>query len=271
MASSPDYASLKPYALADGILYGPIPTRRTGLSLGINLLPPGVKLCSFNCVYCQCGWSTVRPGEAAAKGLAFPSVEEIDRRTAEGFAGLAARGVLPDTLTLSGNGEPTLHPAFDRAVEAIVRNRDRFLPKARTNALSDGTELHRPEVVRGLDRLDERHLKLDAGDAAGARKVNLPLVPFDPDAYVRQLAALRDCVIQSLFCRGTVDNTGEAAVAAWLARVRAVRPLRVDLLSLDRVPAAEGLERVPREALEAVAARVRALGIPAAVYGSPGD
>jgi wyosine [tRNA(Phe)-imidazoG37] synthetase (radical SAM superfamily) len=266
MTPSRPYASLKSFALCDGILYGPIPTRRTGLSLGINLLPPDVKLCSFNCVYCQCGWSTVRPAEAAAKGLACPSVEEVDRRTAEGFSDLAARGVFPDTVTLSGNGEPTLHPAFDRAVEAIVRNRDRFLPKARTNVLSDGTELHRPEVVRGLDRLDERHMKLDAGDDAGARKVNLPLVPFDLDAYVRQLAALRDCVIQAFFCRGRIDNTGEPAVSAWLARVKAVRPLRVDLMSLDRVPASEGLEQVPREALEAIAARVRGAGIPAEVY-----
>ena len=262
----PGADGLKPYALSDGILYGPIPTRRTGLSLGVNLLPPGAKLCSFNCVYCQCGWSTVRPAEAAAQGLAFPSVEEVDRCAAEGFADLAARGVFPDTITLSGNGEPTLHPRFDRAVEAIVRNRDRFLPKARTNVLSDGTELHRPEVVRGLRLLDERHLKLDAGDAEGARKVNLPFVPVDADAYAGRLAELGDVVLQAFFCRGAVDNTGEAAVAAWLARVKAARPRRVDLTSLDRIPASAGLERAPREVLEPIAARVRALGIPAAVY-----
>jgi wyosine [tRNA(Phe)-imidazoG37] synthetase (radical SAM superfamily) len=266
MTPSPDYASLKPFSLCDGILYGPIPTRRTGLSLGVNLLPPGVKLCSFNCVYCQCGWSTIRPADVERKRLAYPSPGRILEETEAGFRGLAEKGVFPDTITLSGNGEPTLHPQFDRAVEAVVRNRDRFLPKARTNVLSDGTELHRPEVVRGLRLLDERHLKLDAGDAAGARKVNLPLVPFDEGAYAERLASLGDVVVQAFFCRGAVDNTGEAAVGAWLARVKAARPRRVDVMSLDRVPAAEGLVRVPREDLEAIAARVRAAGIPAEVY-----
>ena len=262
MTPSSPYASLKPFALCDGILYGPIPTRRTGLSLGINLLPPGVKLCSFNCVYCQCGWSTIRPADVERKRLAYPSPGRIVEETETGFRALSARGVLPDTITLSGNGEPTLHPEFDRAVEAIVRSRDRFLPKARTNALSDGTELHRPEVVRGLRLLDERHMKLDAG----ARKVNLPLVPFDDVAYAERLASLGDVVVQAFFCRGAVDNTGEAAVGAWLERVKRAQPRRVDLMSLDRVPAAEGLVRVPREDLEAIAARVRAAGIPAEVY-----
>ncbi len=266
MTPSPDGSRLKRYVLSDDILYGPIPTRRTGLSLGVNLLPPGVKLCSFNCVYCQCGWSTTRPADAGPKGLAYPAIDRIAARTEEGFRDLAARNVFPDTITLSGNGEPTLHPDFDRAVEAILAARDRHLPKARANVLSNGTELHRPGVVRGLNRLDERHLKLDAGDAATQRRIDIPLVDFDLDAYVARLRELKDVVLQAFFCRGTVDNTGEAAVAAWLARVEAVRPLRVDLMSLDRIPAAEGLARAPQEILEAIADRVRARGISADVH-----
>lgn len=265
-ADNPAYAGLKPYTLADDVLYGPIPTRRTGLSLGVNLLPMGVKVCSFNCVYCQCGWTTIRPGAVEKKGLAYPSVRRIDERAAEGFRTLAAAGVRPDTITLSGNGEPTLHPEFDRAAEAIVRNRDRFLPAARVTALSDGTELHRPEVARGLDLLDERHMKLDAGDPATLKAIDIPLVPFDLDAYVAHLRRLKDCVVQAFFCTGAVDNTGEAAIGPWLERLRAVRPLRADLYSLDRIPAGKGLERAPQEALEALAARVRGIGIPAEVY-----
>jgi wyosine [tRNA(Phe)-imidazoG37] synthetase (radical SAM superfamily) len=261
-----DYAALKPYVLSDEILYGPIYTRRTGLSLGVNLLPPNVKVCSFNCVYCQCGWTPPPAETFTARGLAYPAVERIEARTAEGFADLAARGVLPDTITLSGNGEPTLHPDFGRAVEAILRNRDRFLPRARVNVFSNGTELGRDDVVRGLDRLDERHLKLDAGDPEVLRRIDLPLVPFDLDVYLDRLRRLRDVVVQAFFCRGRISNLDDAAAAAWLERVAAIRPLRVDLLSLDRVPAAEGLERVPPAELEPLAARARALGIRAEVY-----
>lgn len=265
-ADNPAYAGLKPYTLADDVLYGPLPTRRTGLSLGVNLLPMSVKVCSFNCVYCQCGWTTLRPGDVAKNGLAYPSLGRIEERTAEGFRTLAAAGVRPDTITLSGNGEPTLHPEFDRAVAAVVRNRDRFLPGARVTALSDGTELGRPEVVRGLDLLDERHMKLDAGDPATLKAIDIPLAPFDLDAYVAQLGRLKECIVQAFFCRGRVDNTGEAAIAAWLERVRVVRPLRVDLYSLDRIPAGKGLRAVSREDLSALAARVRAAGISAEVY-----
>jgi wyosine [tRNA(Phe)-imidazoG37] synthetase (radical SAM superfamily) len=261
-----DTAAYKTYVLSDDVLYGPIPTRRTGLSLGINLLPPRVKACTFNCVYCQCGWTEIRPEALAAKGFAYPSIDRIDARAAEGFADLAARGVRPDTITLSGNGEPTLHPEFGRAVDVILRRRDRFLPASRVNVLSNGTELGREDVARALDRLDERHLKLDAGDPETLRRFDLPLVPFDLDAYVGQLRRLKDVILQAFFCRGRFDNTGEAAVSAWLERVKSVRPLRVDLFSLARTPAAEGLERLSPEGLERIAARVRAAGIGAEVY-----
>lgn len=265
-ASESEYAGLKPYTLTDDILYGPIPTRRTGLSLGVNLLPPDVKVCSFNCAYCQCGWTTIRPADVAKKGLAYPSLERIDARTAEGFRTLDAGGIRPDTITLSGNGEPTLHPQFDRAVETVVRNRDRFLPGARVTVLSDGSELHRPEVVRGLNLLDERHMKLDAGDAATLKAIDIPLVPFDLDTYVGRLRGLKDCVLQAFFCRGRIDNTGDAALAAWLDRVRAIRPRRVDVYTLARIPAAQGLKSVPREDLEVIAARAREIGIAAETY-----
>lgn len=265
-AETGEYAGLRAYVLSDDVLYGPFPTRRTGLSLGINLLPPGVKVCSFNCVYCQCGWSTIRPAEVGKLGLAYPSIGEIERRTAVGFEELRGKGVRPDTITLSGNGEPTLHPEFDRAVEAVVRNRDRFLPGALVNVLSDGTELHRAEVVRGLNLLDERHMKLDAGDAAALRRVNIPLVPFDLETYVGQLGALKDCFVQAFFCRGRVDNTDEESVDAWIGLLRRIRPLRVDLLSLDRIPAAQGLERAGRDLLERISRRVRDAGVPAQVY-----
>lgn len=260
------YARLRKYSLSDDVLYGPFATRRTGLSLGVNLLPAGAKVCSFNCVYCQCGWSTIRPAQVGAMGLSYPSVEEVAERTAAGFARLREQGIVPDTITLSGNGEPTLHPQFDLAVEAVVRNRDRFLAGARVNVLSDGTELHRPEVVRGLNRLDERHMKLDAGDAEGLRRVNLPLVSFDLETYVMQLGALKDCFVQAFFCRGRIDNTGDGAVASWLGLIRRIGPVRVDLMSLDRVPAAEGLEPAGPELLEGIARRVRDLGVAARVY-----
>ncbi len=256
------YPGLHLFDLKDGILYGPIPSRRLGLSLGINFLPYGDKTCSWDCLYCQCGW-TSKEASPLGDPARFPTVSELSAAFEEGFAALARAGTLPDTLTLSGNGEPTLHPRFGESVDALIRARDRHLPKARISILSNAERAAEPEVRAALMRMDNRCMKLDAGDAA---VLDRPLTPFDLDRHVETLAALRPVVIQSFFVQGALDNTTEALVAPWLDCLVRIRPEEVHLYSLDRVPPAKGLERVPADRLEGIAAMAFKRGITAKVF-----
>ncbi len=260
------YPGLHLFDLKDGILYGPIPSRRLGLSLGINFLPYGNKTCSWDCLYCQCGWTGKEGSPAAADPARFPTVAELSAAFEEGFPALAKAGQSPDTLTLSGNGEPTLHPRFGEAVDALIRSRDRHLPKAKISILSNAERAAEPEVRAALMRLDARCMKLDAGDAATTERLDRPLTPFDLDRHVAALAALRPVLIQSFFVAGALDNTGPGLVAPWLDCLGKIAPEEVHLYSLDRVPPAKGLQAVPKAVLEGIAGRVRARGIPARVF-----
>lgn len=257
------YPALRPFELKGGILYGPIPSRRLGLSLGVNLLPLDVKICTWDCLYCQCGWSDRSVDMLRVPEDRFPSLAVLEAAFEEGFPRLAREGKAPASITLSGNGEPTLHPRFEEAVDLLNRARDRFLPQARTGVLSNGERLAEASVRAALDRLDRRYMKLDAGDA---QVVDRPLTPFDPDAYLSRLALLRDVTVQAFFLQGAVDNTREEDLAPWLERLGRLKPVSVHLYSLDRVPPARGLLKVPERTLESIAARVRERGLKAEVF-----
>lgn len=262
-----EYRELKSWVLPGGLLYGPFPTRRKGRALGVNLLPAGEKVCTFNCVYCQCGWTSGSPLKSDAWKALCPPLEAVRRGLEEGFAGLLADGNRPDAVVVSGNGEPTLYPEFEAAVGLVLAARDQWFPGVRTMVLTAGTELGREDVRRACDRLDERCVKLDAGDAKTLKRIDIPLVPFTLEGLVSNCRRLRDVTIQSFFTRGAVDNTTEPAIAAWLDRLAEIRPIEVQVYSLDRVPPAKGLKKVPREDLEAIAERAgKRLGVPTQVY-----
>lgn len=265
--TEPHYAEFKDWDLKPGVVYGPFRTRRQGNSLGINLLPPMRKHCTFNCVYCQCGWTReavpTRPEDFAD----YPSLDRVRDEVSTRFGELLAEGNVPDAIILSGNGEPTLYPRLEEAIEVLVEMRDRWFPRARTGVLTAGTELGRAEVRRAVDRLDERMVKVDAGSDAMHYKVDLPLVEFSLDALAGWTRLLRDFIVQSCFVRGRIDNTGDSAIADWVARVGGMRPKLVHVYSLDRTPPAPGLLKVDRASLDRIAARLSsATGIVAKVY-----
>ena len=263
----PHYAELKDWDLKDGVVYGPFRTRRQGNSLGINLLAPKRKHCTFNCVYCQCGWTReavpVRSEDFADYPRPATVREQIERR----FGELLVERNIPDAIIVSGNGEPTLYPRFAEAVHIVLEMAERFFPGARTGILTAGTELGREEVRRAIDRLDERMVKLDAGSNELHKKVNLPFVDFDLDRLEGWLKLLRDCIVQSCFVRGRVDNTAAKDVDDWIARIARIRPKCVHVYSLDRTPPAPGLRKVDRRSLERIALRLRSeTGIETEVY-----
>lgn len=263
----PLYAEFKDWDLKPGVVYGPFRTRRQGNSIGINLLPPMRKHCTFNCVYCQCGW-TREPVPTREEDFAdYPAPARVREEIGRRFAELLAEGNIPDAIILSGNGEPTLYPRLGEAIGAILEMRDRYFPRARTGVLTAGTELGREAVRHAIDRLDERMVKVDAGSNEMHYKVDLPLVDFDLDRLEAWTHLLRDCTVQSCFIRGRIDNTGDKDIGDWVARVGRIRPKVVHMYSLDRTPPAPGLLKVDRPSLERIAERLRSqTGIDAKVF-----
>jgi wyosine [tRNA(Phe)-imidazoG37] synthetase (radical SAM superfamily) len=220
------------------------------------------KLCSSNCVYCQYGWTLpTHPTEAITRAPALLAI--IDAA----FREHAEQGTSVDCITLAGNGEPTLHPDLEELIVGLKRLRDRYFPSAKVGILSDATQLHRPDVARALQRLDARYMKVDAGDEATWRAINLPLGDADWTRMIEGLKRLPGIILQSMFIQGSCDNTREDHLDRWIALAGELRPLSVQVYTVDRAPADSGVVKVPRERLEAIASRLTAqTGIPAEVY-----
>ncbi|MDE5622054.1 MAG: radical SAM protein [Alistipes sp.] len=254
-------------SLFHDIIFGPVHSRRLGLSLGVNLLPTESKLCSFDCIYCECGWNAEHPGARR-----FNPREEVRRLLEETLRRMVAEGTPPDVITFAGNGEPTLHPDFEGVIDDTLALRDAICPTARVSVLSNAAQLHRAEVRRALLRVDNPILKLDSAFDETARRMNNPQRPtYSVHIVAEQMKAFGgEMILQTMFLRGEydgapIDNTTEREVAAWLALVAQIRPRQVMVYSLDRDTPCPTLEKVPREELQRIAARVEALGIPCSV------
>lgn len=243
-------------------VFGPVQSRRFGLSLGVNLLPTSGKICSFDCLYCEDGFNADRRTDEG-----FIPLERVTGELEETLARLQEKGTPPDQITFAGNGEPTLSPHFPAAIDAACRLRDAYAPKARIGVLSNGTRADVPEVREALLRTDEPTLKLDTVDADFIRILDRPPAGYDVDHQIETYASYGGhIVIQSIFLRGSwqgtsLDNTGEAYVAPWLDALARIRPMAATVYTIDRVTPAAGLEKAPAEVLDAIAERVRALGI----------
>jgi len=233
-----------------------------GSSLGINPLPATHKVCSSNCVYCQYGWTTTAPSSERLK-----RAPELLDLIEEALHIIVQRAIPVDSITFAGNGEPTLHPDLEALVVGTRRLRDRYLPSASLGILSDATQLYRPAVRRALALLDRRYLKLDAGDEAMWRRINLPLGKTTWAQLIDGIKATPESILQSLFMQGSYDNTQEDHVERWIDLVGTLRPLSVQVYTVDRAPADAGVLEVPKSRLEAIASRLTTrTRIPADVY-----
>jgi len=230
--------------------------------LGINVLPVSRKVCSSNCVYCQYGWTLPSASSEPLK-RAGELLEAVDAA----FQRHARLGTPVDSITLAGNGEPTLHPDLEALVIGIKRLRDRHFPNAPVSILSDATQLPRPRVRRALTLLDTRYLKFDAADEATWRRINDPLGRTDFNAMLDALKHLPDIVLQSMFIQGTFENTDEPHLRTWIDAVGSIRPRSVQVYTIDRPTAADGIAKVPADQLRRIADRLTAAtSIPADVF-----
>lgn len=245
------------------IVYGPIHSRRLGVSLGMNLMPADGKLCSFNCIYCECGFNQQFPHPV------LPTRAEVREALAAKLQQLQAEQVVPDVITFSGNGEPTMHPEFEGIIEDTCALRDQYCPKAKVSVLSNATQLGREDVVRALWKCDNRILKLDSAITTSMRAIDDPVNHhLTVDDIIGKLQGFDgDFILQTCFLRGTlpdgrtVDNTTEEELEAWYKAVRLLHPKQVMIYVIDRATPVKTLEKIPREQMEHIAAPLAAEGI----------
>ena len=245
--------------LFDTIVYGPIRSRRLGVSLGINLMPTTAKLCTFDCVYCECGWNK------AVSHPTLPTREEVREALARQ---LTSMNDSLDVITFSGNGEPTLHPDFLGIIQDTCALRDMYCPTAKISVLSNSTQLGRSEVVEALLLCDNRILKLDSAIDATMRLIDQPVNPQLTVEQICQWLSLfaGDFTLQTCFLRGeyegqVIDNTTPAELAAWYAVIERLRPKQVMIYVIDRATPLQTLSKVPAVEMEAIAAPLRDKGI----------
>ena len=243
--------------LFNEIAYGPIHSRRLGVSLGMEIMPLEHKLCTFNCVYCECGWN---------EPVTHPQLPTRAEVKAALEAKLQAVGAI-DVITFSGNGEPTLHPDFLGIIEDTCALRDRYCPKAKVSVLSNSTQLGRADVMKALRLCDNRILKLDAATDEMMRRIDLPvnknLRVQTIMEWLKQFEG--DFILQTCFLRGAhngqpIDNTTDEELAAWYEAVEVLRPKQIMIYVIDRKTPEEQLVKIPRERMEAIAAPLIAKG-----------
>ena len=245
--------------LFDSIVYGPIRSRRLGVSLGVNLMPTTAKLCTFDCVYCECGWNQT---------VLHPQLPTREQVHAALDLQLSTIDVQPDVITFSGNGEPTLHPDFLGIIQDTCALRDQYCPKAKVSVLSNSTQLGRKDVVEALLLCDNRILKLDSAIDTTMQLIDKPVNQHLTVAQIVQWLSLFEgnFTLQTCFLRGeyegrVIDNTTPEELSAWYQIVDILHPKQVMIYVIDRATPLQTLSKVPAEEMEAIAAPLREKGI----------
>ena len=249
------------------IIFGPIESRRFGTSLGINLLPLDNKICNFNCIYCECGWTDLR----AVDSKFFPEKHIVDAMEKR-FSEISQEEKKPQAITFAGNGEPTMHPAFDRIIEKTVELRDKYLPGIKIVVLSNAALLSNKKVFNALAKADLRVMKLDAGSEELFQLIDQPLSLKKLNDYVEKLREFNGKLsIQTIFLKGRyknvyIDNTSDAEVDKWIGLLKKIRPESVMIYTIDRATPAQELEKITEEKLNEICRKVTDAGINAKVY-----
>ena len=248
--------------LFDKIIYGPVHSRRLGVSLGVNLFPSDGKLCTFNCVYCECGFNEDRRPHQK-----MPRREEVRRQLTEKLDDMRAEGLVPDVITFAGNGEPTIHPDFAGIIDDTISIRNQHCPSAKIAVLSNSTMLDREDVFQALCKIEDNIMKLDSVLDTRIRQIDNPNQPgFCFEKLLKNLCRFEGkLIIQTMFLRGerdgiSLDNTTEEEIAGWLDALKQIRPRQVMIYTIDRETPLKSLRKVSPEDLDAIAERARREG-----------
>lgn len=247
-------------------IFGPVRSRRLGISLGINLMPADGKLCTFDCIYCECGLNAER-----RPTLPRPTRDEVRQRLEETLIRMRDEQMPPDVLTFAGNGEPTLHHDFAEIIDDTIALRDKYFPKAQVSVLSNATMCHSSKVREALKRIDNNIQKLDTIAPEYIARVDRPVGKYNVSEVIENLKAFDGkLIIQTMFMGGeydgvSVDNTSDAYIIPWLEAVRKIAPSKVMIYTIDRETPVAGLAKATPERLDAIAEMVRQAGFECSV------
>ena len=227
--------------MRETLVFGPIHSRRLGSSLGINLLPQQGKICNFDCIYCECGWNKDGRGDRQ-----LPTAEDLRQTLTAKLQQCLADGTPIDSITFSGDGEPTLHPDFAAIIDITLELRDRYYPDAKVSVLSNATRIGREDVFQALRKVDNPILKIDAPTAALAAKINQPQCDYDVDQVVEDLRRFEgNFVLQTMFLKAPeFDSSSPEVLEGWMRIVRDLRPREIMVYTIDRETPMKGLQKM---------------------------
>ncbi|MDR0658599.1 MAG: radical SAM protein [Mediterranea sp.] len=251
-----------PTLLFDAPIFGPVHSRRLGVSLGINLLPADGKVCSFDCIYCECGYNR---DFKTKSGL--PAREEVRTALENKLKDMRLNGPAPDVLTFAGNGEPTIHPHFAEIIGDTLALRDKYFPEAKVSVLSNAAHLNRPAVFEALSRVDNNILKLDTADEKYMRLLNRPRATYSlPEVIERLKACHGNCIIQTMFLKGAyhgkdMDNTSDVHVLPWIKAIKEIAPRQVMIYTIERETPDHDLIKASHEELDRIVSLLAREGI----------
>ena len=240
-------------------IFGPVHSRRLGISLGINLMPVDGKVCTFDCIYCECGFNKDhRPTQPR------PTRKDVAERLEAKLQEMTAQSALPDVLTFAGNGEPTAHPDFPAIIDDTIRLRDQYCPMAKVSVLSNSTFIHRENIREALMRVDNNILKLDTINPTFIQQVDRPSGHYDVQQIIRDMKLFNGhLIIQTMFLKGNnIDNTVDEYVIPWLNAIKQIAPQEVMIYTIDRETPASDLQKATRQELDRIRDMVINSGLP---------
>jgi len=256
-----------PVFLFDEIIFGPVKSRRLGVSLGVNLLPLDYKYCNFDCIYCECG----RTFKDNFKGKQFHDRKEVKLKLEGILSKMKQENNPPDVITFAGNGEPTIHPNFDKIIDDTIELRNKYFPKARIAVLSNATLLHKKSVFDALNKIDDNILKLDSASDETIKLLNNPPANFTVEKIVENLKSFNgNLIIQTMFIAGTfkgksIENTSGSEITAWIKLLKEIKPKKVMIYTIERDTPSKGLQKVSPEKLHNISDKVKQEGFEVSV------
>jgi wyosine [tRNA(Phe)-imidazoG37] synthetase (radical SAM superfamily) len=249
------------------IFYGPVLSRRLGFSLGVNLLPKKRKICNFNCIYCECGLN-----DNTALKEPLPTVNEFESGIIHTLSDLKSKNQKLDHITFSGNGEPTLHPEFEKIIDLTIKYRNKFYPDCKIAVLTNSTNIYQDRVFNSLQKVDVAICKLDAGSEKLYQLIDAPETNASLDEITDRLRRFNgNITIQTIFLKGSingesVDNTGTEELNKYIQRLKIINPKLVMIYSLDRTAPYPTIEALSKSELQKIAGDIRANGFKVDYY-----